>query len=61
MENPEALKKFFDLMLSVLRIINSVVLKNRNDQTQKLALTFLTENRFFRCGRFQEIRWCWRP
>jgi nuclear pore complex protein Nup205 len=45
MDNPEALKKFFDLMLSVLRIINSVVLKNQNDQTLKMALMFLTQNR----------------
>lgn len=46
-ENPEALKKFFDLMLSVLRIINSVVLSRgtQHDQTIKLAREFLRDNR----------------
>jgi nuclear pore complex protein Nup205 len=43
--NPEALKRFFELMLSVLRIINSIVLKYQSDQTIKLAQEFLAENR----------------
>ena len=45
MENAEALKKFFELMLSVLRIINSLVLRTRGDQIIKAARSFLAENR----------------
>ena len=47
MENPDALKKFFDLMLAVLRIINSVMLSrgHQNDQTIKMGREFLAENR----------------
>lgn len=45
MDNPEALKKFFNLMLSVLRIVNSVIIKHKSDQTLDLAREFLTENR----------------
>jgi nuclear pore complex protein Nup205 len=45
MDNSEALKNFFNLMLSVLRIINSVVLKNQSDQTLAAAREFITENR----------------
>jgi nuclear pore complex protein Nup205 len=44
-DNPEALKKFFELMLSVLRIINSIILKYQSDQTIKAAQEFLAENR----------------
>jgi nuclear pore complex protein Nup205 len=44
-DNPEALKKFFDLMLSVLRIINSIILKYQSDQAIKAAQEFLAENR----------------
>jgi nuclear pore complex protein Nup205 len=46
-ENPDALKRFFELMLSVLRIINSVVLSRgqQNNQTLSQAREFLTENR----------------
>jgi nuclear pore complex protein Nup205 len=53
MDNAESLKKFFDLMLSVLRIINSIVLKNQSDQTLKLARTFLKENRASVVGVFK--------
>jgi nuclear pore complex protein Nup205 len=47
MENPDALSNFFDLMLSVLRIVNAVVLSrgHQNDQTVKQARDFLLENR----------------
>jgi nuclear pore complex protein Nup205 len=45
MDNPEAHRKFFDLMLSVLRIVNAVVLNYRTDQTISSSLEFLTENR----------------
>ncbi|KAF2808961.1 uncharacterized protein BDZ99DRAFT_533212 [Mytilinidion resinicola] len=46
-ENPNALKKYFDLMLSVLRIINAAVLSRgpQNDQTLFQAREFLRENR----------------
>jgi len=44
-DNPEALAKFFDLMLSVLRIINSIILKFQSDQTIKAAQEFVVENR----------------
>ena len=45
MDNPEALKKFFELMLSVLRIVNSIVLKHQSDQTVRSAQEFLAEHR----------------
>lgn len=45
MDNSEALKNFFDLMLSVLRIINSVILKHQSEQTLALAQKFISENR----------------
>jgi nuclear pore complex protein Nup205 len=44
-DNPEALKKFFELMLSVLCIVNSIILKYQSDQTIKAAQEFLAENR----------------
>jgi nuclear pore complex protein Nup205 len=44
-DNPEALKKFFDLMLSILRIINSIILKYQTDQTKQIAQEFLTAYR----------------
>ncbi|OCK80455.1 hypothetical protein K432DRAFT_434748 [Lepidopterella palustris CBS 459.81] len=46
-ENPNALKKYFNLMLSVLRVINSAVLAcgPQNDQTVFQARQFLKENR----------------
>lgn len=39
------MKRFFELMLSVLCIINSIVLKYQSDQTIKAAQEFLAENR----------------
>jgi nuclear pore complex protein Nup205 len=45
MDNPEAHRKFFELMLSVLRIVNAIVLNYRTDQTLASSLEFLTENR----------------
>jgi nuclear pore complex protein Nup205 len=45
MDNPEAHRKFFDLMLSVLRVVNAIVLNYRTDQTLASSLEFLTENR----------------
>ncbi|OCL14310.1 hypothetical protein AOQ84DRAFT_42231 [Glonium stellatum] len=46
-ENPNALKRYFDLMLSVLRVINSAILSRgpQNDQTVFQAREFLKENR----------------
>ena len=57
MENPNALSNFFDLMLSVLRIINSVVLArgHQNDQTVKLARDFLAENRLSMVSVFKRF------
>lgn len=57
MENPNALSNFFDLMLSVLRIINSVVLArgHQNDQTVKLARDFLAENRLSMVSIFKRF------
>ncbi|KAF2398801.1 hypothetical protein EJ06DRAFT_91734 [Trichodelitschia bisporula] len=54
-ENPDALKKFFDLMLSIIRVINAVVLSrgHSNDRTLKLAREFLTENRQSVVGVFK--------
>ena len=45
MENTEALAKFYGLMLSLLRIINSVILKHQSDQTIAAAQEFLSDNR----------------
>jgi nuclear pore complex protein Nup205 len=47
MEDPSALKKFFDLMLNVLRVVNAVILSRgmNNDQSIKFARDFLNENR----------------
>jgi nuclear pore complex protein Nup205 len=45
MDNPDAHRKFFELMLSVLRIVNAIVLNYRTDQTLSSSLEFLTENR----------------
>jgi len=46
-ENTQALKKFFQLMLSLLRVINAVVVSRgtQNDQTLTQAREFLQENR----------------
>jgi hypothetical protein len=53
MDNPNSLKQFFGIMLSVLRIINSIVLKYQSDQTLKLARSFLKENRASVVGVFK--------
>jgi nuclear pore complex protein Nup205 len=47
MQDPTALRKFFDLMLSVLRVINAVILSRgpNNEHVTKLARDFLNENR----------------
>jgi nuclear pore complex protein Nup205 len=47
MQDPTALRKFFDLMLSVLRVVNAVVLSRGpgNETAVKLARDFLNENR----------------
>jgi len=47
LESSEALRRFFDLMLSVLRIINAVVLARgqQHETTIHLARQFLSENR----------------
>lgn len=57
MENPDALANFFDLMLAVLKVVNSVVISrgNQNDQTVKLARDFLSENRFSVVGVFKRF------
>jgi len=46
-DNPRALTKYFDLLLSILQIINAVVLSrgSENDQTVSQAQHFLHENR----------------
>ncbi|KAF2190125.1 hypothetical protein K469DRAFT_657840 [Zopfia rhizophila CBS 207.26] len=46
-DDPAALKKYFELMLSVLRVINSAVIARgrQNDQTVFQAREFLKENR----------------
>ncbi|KAF2204144.1 hypothetical protein GQ43DRAFT_201218 [Delitschia confertaspora ATCC 74209] len=46
-DNPDALKKYFELMLSVLRVINSAVISRgqKNEQTVYQAREFLKENR----------------
>ena len=47
LESPEALGRFFELMLAVLRIINAVVLAHgpQHDATVQLARQFLADNR----------------
>lgn len=46
-DNPDALKKYYELLLSVIRVICSVVLSRgpQNDQTIDQARMFLAENR----------------
>ncbi|KAI9894289.1 MAG: hypothetical protein M1814_004143 [Vezdaea aestivalis] len=46
-DNPDSLKRFYDLLLSSLRVVNAVVLSrgSQNTQTKDLARTFLSENR----------------
>jgi nuclear pore complex protein Nup205 len=46
-DNPDSLKKFFDLMLAVLRVINAAVIARgrQNEQTVFQARKFLKENR----------------
>ncbi|SLM38825.1 Nucleoporin Nup186/Nup192/Nup205 [Lasallia pustulata] len=46
-DNPDALKKYYGLLLSVVRVITSVVLSRgpQNDQTIDQARIFLAENR----------------
>jgi nuclear pore complex protein Nup205 len=46
-DHPNALKKYYELMLSILRVINAAVIARgrQNDQTVFLAREFLKENR----------------
>lgn len=46
-DNPEALAKYYRLLLSLTRVITSVVLSRgpQNEQTIESAKVFLTENR----------------
>ena len=46
-DNPEALAKYYRLILSITRLITSVVLSRgpQNEQTIESARVFLTENR----------------
>lgn len=46
-DNPEALAKYYRLLLSIARVLTSVVLSRgaQNEQTIDSAKTFLTENR----------------
>ncbi|KAF9629489.1 hypothetical protein BFW01_g10692 [Lasiodiplodia theobromae] len=46
-DNPHALRKFFDLMLSVLRVVNSVVVVRgpQNEQCRQQARDFIADNR----------------
>ena len=47
LESPEALRRFFELMLAVLRIVNAVVLARgpQHDATVQLARQFLVDSR----------------
>lgn len=46
-DNPEALAKYYRLILSIARVITSVVISrgSQNEQTIESAKVFLTENR----------------
>ena len=46
-DNPEALSKYYRLLLSIVRVITSIVLSRgpQNEQTIESAKAFLTENR----------------
>ena len=46
-DNPEALAKYYRLLLSIVRVITSVVISRgpQNEQTIESAKAFLTENR----------------
>lgn len=46
-DNPEALSKYYRLLLSIVRVITSIVLSrgSQNEQTIESAKVFLTENR----------------
>lgn len=46
-DNPEALSKYYRLLLSIVRVITSIVLSRgpQNQQTIESAKVFLTENR----------------
>ena len=46
-DNPEALSKYYRLLLSITRVITAVVLSRgpQNEQTIESAKVFLTENR----------------
>ena len=46
-DNPEALSKYYRLLLSIARVITAVVLSRgpQNEQTIESAKVFLTENR----------------
>ena len=46
-DNPEALQKYYELLLSVLRIVTSLVLSRgpQNEHTLEQARNFLTRNR----------------
>ena len=47
MDNPEALAKYYRLLLSLARVITSVVISRgaQNEQTMDSAKAFLTDNR----------------
>ncbi len=46
-DNPESLKKYYQLLLAVTRVVSSVVLSmgQQNERIMKNARTFLKENR----------------
>jgi nuclear pore complex protein Nup205 len=54
-ESPEALKRFFDLMLAVLRVINAVVLSKgpQSEQVSRQAREFLSDVRSSVVGIFK--------
>ncbi|KAF2087942.1 hypothetical protein K490DRAFT_65222 [Saccharata proteae CBS 121410] len=54
-DNPNALKLFYDLMLSLLRVINVVIITRgpQNQQTRQLARQFVAENRSSIVGVFK--------
>lgn len=57
MDNPDALRKYYNLLLSVIRVIVSVVFVRglHNEQTLEQTRFFLAENRSSMVGIFKRI------
>lgn len=56
-DNPDALRKYYDLLLSVIRVIVTVVFVRglQNEQMLQQARAFLTENRSSMVGIFKRF------